>query len=279
MLNRVWTLTLIILGIAVAACARASDFNRDVTVEVIGNSGATFEQFPVSQLPAGNSSAAYRAYLKAERGAPYRIRVSNHTPRRVGVVIAVDGRNIISGGRSDLARNEEMYIFGPWETSEISGWRTSLTDVHEFFFTDFKDSYAQAFGDGSAKGVIAVAVYRERLMAMTMPDRQPYSRRSEGAARPVSPSAAASGELSKPNAEPLSASKDEAAGTGFGDQRYEPTTRVAFEAEKRASGRVILKYEWQETLCRKGIIDCGEEKNRFWNDDLAFAPFPPGGQR
>jgi len=42
---------------------------------------------------------------------------------------------------------------------------------------------------------------------------------------------------------------------------------------------VILKYEWEKTLCHKGIVACGEESNRFWNDDLAFAPFPPGRQR
>jgi hypothetical protein len=280
MLNRVWTVTLIVLGITLAACARASAQDRDVSVEVVGNSGASFEQFRVRQLPAGNSSTGYRAYLKAERGAPYRIRISNRTPWRVGVVIAVDGRNIISGGRSDLARTEEMYIFGPWQTSEISGWRTSLTDVHEFFFTDFKDSYAQAFGDGSAKGVIAVAVYRERQMAMRMPEGEPDARVSSGAAQATSPAPAAAGELSSRSNEKAQRSrKDEAAGTGFGDQRYEPTMRVAFEAEKRPSGRVILKYEWEETLCHKGIIDCGEEKNRFWSDDLAFAPFPPGQQR
>ena len=275
MLNRVWTVTLIILGITLAVGARASEQNRDVSVEIVGNSGASFEQFPVS---AG--STGYRAYLKAERGAPYRIRISNHTPRRVGVVIAVDGRNIISGSRSDLARNEEMYIFGPWESSEISGWRTSLTDVHEFFFTDFKDSYAQAFGDGSAKGVIALAVYRERQVAMLMPAPEPYARDSNAAAKAASPPPAAAGELSsRPNEEAQRSRKDEAAGTGFGEQRYEPTMRIAFAAEKRPSGRIILKYEWQETLCHKGIIDCGEEKNRFWNDDLAFAPFPPGRQR
>ena len=275
MSNRVWTVTLIILGAALATAARASDQTRDVSIEVIGNSGASFEQFPVS-----SGSTAYRAYLKAERGAPYRIRVTNHTSRRVGVVIAVDGRNIISGGRSDLRYGEEMYIFGPWETSEIGGWRTSMTDVHEFFFTDFKDSYAQAFGDGSAKGVIAAAVYRERPQAVTMPERQPYSGNDRSAVQPA-PAPSASGTLSasddraKSNAESRR-SQDEAAGTGFGGERYEPTMRVEFETEKRASARVILKYEWEETLCHKGIIECDGEKNRFWKDDLAFAQFPPG---
>jgi hypothetical protein len=50
---------------------------------------------------------------------------------------------------------------------------------------------------------------------------------------------------------------------------------VAFEAAPRASSRVFLKYEWRETLCDKGVIDCSEPANRFWPDALSFAPPPP----
>jgi hypothetical protein len=37
-----------------------------------------------------------------------------------------------------------------------------------------------------------------------------------------------------------------------------------------------LKYEWRETLCRKGILSCGEKTgNRLWDND-GYAPYPPG---
>jgi hypothetical protein len=47
--------------------------------------------------------------------------------------------------------------------------------------------------------------------------------------------------------------------------------------------RSFIKYEWPETLCRKGIA-CDDEyprerrhRNRFWPDDgQGFAPYPPG---
>ena len=49
-------------------------------------------------------------YVEAVKGDRYLIEVTNQTGRRIGVVIAVDGRNIISGKKSDLKRNEQMYI-------------------------------------------------------------------------------------------------------------------------------------------------------------------------
>lgn len=251
----------IAIAVAVGFGARAEASLRapDVQVEIVDDNGRQFEQFPTRTRGGG---AAHRAYLQAERGASYRIRVHNGTGERVGVVIAVDGRNIISGARSELARREPMYILTPWAQEEYSGWRTNLSDVHEFYFTDWEDSYAEAFGDRSAKGVIAVAVYREKERPLEL-HRRPYSKDS--------PAAPAAG-----RADERSASSKQAAepGTGFGDRRYEPATRVAFNAESRASSRVFLKYEWPETLCRKRIADCASDGNRFWDEDLAFAPYP-----
>jgi hypothetical protein len=245
-------------GFLVCPLAGAGHAYHDVKVEIIDERGVAFEQFPTRTRGGVD---AYRAYLQAERGAAYRIRVHNGSGERVGVVIAVDGRNIISGARSELARGEGMYVLSPWEHAEYSGWRTSLSDVHEFYFTDWKDSYAEAFGDRSAKGVIAVAVYREKERKRDI--RRPQFK-ERGSASDSAPSARSEA------AEP---------GTGFGDQRYEPATRVAFDAEPRASSRVFLKYEWRETLCRKGIAACASAPNRFWDEELAFAPHPPSKQR
>lgn len=227
------------------AQAEARHEPRDVTVEIVDERGRRFEQFPVRRDGDG-----YRAYLQAERGETYRIRIRNHTGERLGVVVAVDGRNIISGRRSELERKEPMYVLSPYEREELAGWRTSLDDVHEFYFTDWKDSYAEAFRDRSAKGVIAVAVYREKEKERVRPyyDGAPSAKRSDEA------------------------------GTGFGDRRYDPAVRVDFDAERHASSQIFLKYEWRETLCRKGVARCerGRDRNRFWDDgDLAFAPYPP----
>lgn len=68
----------------------------------------------------------------------------------------------------------------------------------------------------------------------------------------------------------------EPAGTGFGEETYSPSIRVRFTPESRAAERHFLKYEWRDTLCRKGIVDCRFTRNRFWNDDEGYVPYPPG---
>jgi hypothetical protein len=229
------------------------------------------------------------------------------------VVVAVDGRNIISGARSDLERGEPMYILGPWDTQIYSGWRTSLADVHEFYFTDWQDSYAEAFGDRSARGVIAVAVYREKERRLPLfgggsrDDGREREAEARGSATPPPPAASgnvassaapAPGSAGTAQADNGSGKRGASAdksgvladgaaksqrseatesepGTGYGDRRDEPAVRVAFDPESRASSRLFLKYEWRETLCRKGVIDCREPENRFWPDTLSFAPPPP----
>jgi len=73
--------------------------------------------------------------------------------------------------------------------------------------------------------------------------------------------------------------KDESAGTGFGDQRYSPTIKVAFEPEGTPALKTLIKYEWREALCRKGILACGQEpRTRLWDEDQ-YAPYPPGVRR
>jgi len=277
MSKRVAKLIVLAASIALSTLAQAHSRPQDVTVEVIDSQGATF-----SQTPVRSEGKAYRAYLQAERGARYRIRITNRTGDRLGVMVAVDGRNIISGARSELERGEPMYILGPWDTEEYSGWRTSLAEVHEFYFTEWQESYAEAFGDRSARGVIAVAIYKENERVARLREQEiqrEADRRADasnqGSPVPSTPSAADS---SGAGTRERSAAKAEARsepGTGYGDRRGEPAVRVAFDAAPRASSRVFLKYEWRETLCRKGIVDCSEPENRFWPDTLTFAPPPP----
>jgi hypothetical protein len=207
-------------------------------------------------------------YVEAVKGDRYSVQVTNRTGRRIGVVVAVDGRNIISGSKSDLKRNERMYIIGPYETNTFEGWRTGTDRTNRFYFTEQPDSYAEkVFGDASAMGTIALAVYREKL-----PDPPRHlekdSRMSEApaGARPPAPGFDQSSERTQRN-------KTEQAGTGFGETTYSPSRQVAFDPEQSAAQRIVLKYEWRSELCRKGVIDCGQE-NRFWPGDRGFAPIP-----
>jgi hypothetical protein len=203
-----------------------------------------------------------KAYVEAVKGDHYTIVVRNLLDRRVGVVVAVDGRNIISGKQSWLRNDERMYILEPYAIGQFNGWRTSLQAVNRFYFTDPGASYAAAFGDESAMGVIAVAVYPERRPEPPAGFSQDLSRAPRAEA-PAAPSAKA---------------EREGAGTGYGHRETSPARVVAFAPEATAVERVYLKYEWRETLCRQAIVRCARPvppRNRLW-DEEGFAPAPPG---
>ena len=236
-----------------------------VTFAVQSDTKGTLREFPVS-----NNTLSYRAYVEATRNDRYLLRVMNNSNQRVGLVIAVDGRNIISGKKSDLANIERMYILNPHESGAYEGWRSSNTQTNRFYFTEAANSYAASWGDTSAMGVIAMAVYAER-------PRPPVVSNTPNDDEDVKAKAETGRGL---DFQTRAATPAPAAGTGYGESHYSPTVSVEFEPSSDAMEKVFYKYEWRETLCSKGVIrDCGTHyetpnNNRFWQDQ-GYAPPPP----
>ena len=220
-----------------------------------------------------------RSYIIAHQDERYRIRISNGNNKRVGVVIAVDGRNIISGEKSYLKPHERMYILGPHESQEYEGWRSGRNHINKFYFTGMSDSFAAHWGDQTAMGTVAVAVFQER--------HQQAHRKQGNGNKPVAKGG--NGNFGRFNAQ------REPPGTGFGEDEWSPSRKVHFIAQKRPSRKTFIKYEWRKTLCRMGVIQCrpkhahrGTDHNRSWPDDrghhrrnngVAVFPFwflPPG---
>jgi hypothetical protein len=234
-----------------------------VQVSIVSDSGRTLPLYPAS-----SRHSVHKAYAEAVKGEHYRIVVRNNLGRRVGVVVAVDGRNIISGTKSWLKSSERMYILEPYESNEYSGWRTGQDQVNRFYFTSTADSYAAAFRDESAMGVIAVAVYPE------VQRYEPPAMLQESS--PAAPSPSRS--LERKSAGAGARAESDSAGTGYGRPEYSPSRQVEFEAESAALETVYLKYEWRSTLCRLGIVSCEKPSrrgNRLW-DNGGYAPPPPG---
>lgn len=248
--------------IPVLACAHAG-MREVVDVRIVSDSGTEFTRYRT--YPRVHQDGRF-FYVEAVKGDRYSIRVTNKSGGRIGVVIAVDGRNIISGKKSDLRRDERMYIIGPYENNTYEGWRTGMDRTNRFYFTEASDSYAeQVFADGSAMGTIAVAVYREKLPKV-IPHSERQSQIDAPAAAPPGPGeTSAAGKLEK--------KQSEEAGTGFGETTYSPARRVHFDPEQGPAEKIVLKYEWRSELCRKGILPCGP-KNRLWPEDWDFAPIP-----
>jgi hypothetical protein len=235
----------------------------EVRIEIVPESGGAFLVIPHRDSWKGGTHII-KHYLEARKGENYSIVIHSTIPQRIGVVIAVDGRNIISGQKSHLKNTEAMYIVDSYRYGEYEGWRTAGDRVHKFYFTDMADSYAmRTFDDSSAMGVIAIAVYREKEQPRLQyeQEKQVY--------RPAAPSAGRAAE-GKPGI-----ARDESAGTGFGHEQYSPTIQVAFEPEGTPIQKTLFKYEWHEILCRKRVLTCKETgRNRLWDED-AYAPFPP----
>ncbi|MEM9058528.1 MAG: hypothetical protein AAGD86_13690 [Pseudomonadota bacterium] len=259
-----------------SAAAQASYRESPVQVDVVADHHRPLAQYPVHTRGA---SGEYRAFVEASRGEHYAIRVRNHSAERVGVVIAVDGRNIISGRHSQLAPSERMYVLGPYESATYRGWRTGRDRVNRFYFTDASDSYAAAFDDRSALGVIAVAAYAPKhRRGRFQSEREETDYGRPGSAYPKSDGEARRRSAPSAGAYEAAPQADAAPGTGYGESRYSPSRRVRFEPRRDPVASVYLKYEWRSMLCRKGIVDCRREPpNRFWpqryEDGYAPAPY------
>ena len=108
-----------------------------------------------------------RLFVAGRPGARYSLRVNNHTDGRVLVVLSVDGVNILTGETANF--DQRGYVFSPFESYDLSGWRKSDTQIAAFTFAPLPQSYAARTGRPGDVGVIGMAVFKERA-----PDPPPY---------------------------------------------------------------------------------------------------------
>ncbi|MCK5726400.1 MAG: hypothetical protein KAH22_06215 [Thiotrichaceae bacterium] len=238
-----------------------------VTIDIINDHGRGYNKHKHT-----TRGRKHRAYLEAKKNERYSIRIRNRSNRRVGVVLTVDGRNVVSGKKSHLRSSERMYILGPHETATYKGWRRSKNKINRFFFTNAGNSYAGAWGDYSAVGVVAAAVYYEKP--------QPVHHHKQ--VTPQVNSAPNFMHRGAPAPAPSRrAAQADSIGTGYGRSEHSASTQTTFRAKTNAQAKYFYKYEWRNTLCQHNIIHCytrpvPKPVNRFWpNDNSGFAAPPP----
>lgn len=256
------TLLALLLLLGSAGAGAQSLDGRDVDVQVVNDRGRPFPYYPLRR--AGRN--VYKAHLEAVRDSEYAIRIRNRSNQRIGVVVSVDGRNIISGDASRLSARERMYVLEPGQQETYEGWRTGKNRINRFYFTDAGDSYAGAWGDTSDLGIIAVAAFQEveRYQPQPWSGGRGEERRSERSMQSAPPTAAGRSSEAPPSPAP---------GTGYGDSAWSPSRRVEFDPETRPFAKYLFKYAWRKDLCREGIIDCGRPR-RDWRDGDGYAPPP-----
>jgi hypothetical protein len=243
-----------------------------------------------------------RRYVEAFAGREYSLRLTNHTGRRVGIAVSVDGLNSIDA-RTTTAQAGSKWILGPYESIVLDGWQTSSALARHFYFTSEKSSYGAWLGKTANLGVIAAVVFRERLPETDQPMRFrergkaaiPESR-AEGGMPGEAPSAAApapaapgradtgAGALSGGFQAPPS---DDYAATGIGREVDHQIERVRFEAERSAAACLEIRYEYRPALVKLGLLprvrpsDPLERRERAHGFEPGFAPDPyrPDGGR
>lgn len=233
-----------------------------------------------------------RDWVPGVPGHRYSVRLTNTTGERVLVVLSVDGVNAISG--ETAATGQTGYVLGPWQSTEIAGWRKSWQDIAQFYFTDLPDSYAARTGRPDNVGVIGVAVFRERAQPQPYYAPPPIARENEydrddryrgQAGRAEAKSAPAAPPASRRSAE---AAADAASGpaptlgTGHGQREWSPVSRTDFVRASRTPTQVTqVRYDDIDNLVAMGVIprpyyDQGRRRGQPQAFPNGFAADPPG---
>jgi hypothetical protein len=100
-----------------------------------------------------------KLYIEGRKGTKFSLRFRNNTSRRVLFVPSVDGLNALTGKRA--TEKDTGYIVDAYSATTIDGWRTSDSEVAEFFFSAEEKSCAEKKGKGQNVGVLGCAVIRE----------------------------------------------------------------------------------------------------------------------
>lgn len=187
-------------------------------------------------------------WIAGTPGHRYSVRLTNTSGERVLVVLSVDGVNAVTGQTAHPS--QAGYVLGPWQTTEVSGWRKSLDDVAQFVFTDLPDSYAARTGRPDNVGVIGIAVFAEaRPVSQPRPlyPRAPVA----GAERRAAPSASAHADSDATREEAVA----QGIGTGHGEREWSPVSRTGFVRAARHPQQVHeLRYDDYHNLVARGVL-------------------------
>lgn len=221
-----------------------------------------------------------RTYVPGVPGHRYGVRLTNTTGERVLVVLSVDGVNAVSGKTAHPSQTG--YVLAPWQSTEINGWRKSLDDVAQFYFTDLPDSYAARTGRPDNVGVIGIAVFRERQQYIPYPQPGPPVARDDAHRNRAESKAAAPAASARES----SAAADSAygqttqprLGTGHGAREWAPVGQTDFVRASRSPVQVTqVRYDDLDALAAMGVLPrpqpyWGRDEPRAFPDSFVADP-------
>jgi hypothetical protein len=247
---------LLVLAFAagVAHAASAAAVGRLVDLNV-------YDRTSQRTLPVYRHDGRY--YIAGEPGHLYQISLRNRFGADVMAVLSVDAVNAISGDTADWSQTG--YVLDPYADTDVLGWRKSTSQVADFVFADFAQSYAVRTGRPDNVGVIGVAVFRRQHAYVQQPmmpapvadaaSRDAYTPRSAPAAPAEESMAAPQAQASMNEASMAKARTDGPLGTGHGQREESSITYVDFERASSTPDEVItLYYDTWEHLLARGVV-------------------------
>lgn len=198
-----------------------------------------------------------RQWVPGVPGHRYSVRIANRSGERVLAVLSVDGVNAVSG--ETASPQQTGYVLEPYQSTEVAGWRKSLSQVAAFEFTALSASYAARTGRPDDVGVIGIAVFREtpRWTPPPAPPQQfggALQRERRSAAGSSADAAAAPQARAGEHAKAMPAPA-ESLGTGHGAREHSWARQVAFERASTAPAQVsTLRYDSERNLVAMGVI-------------------------
>lgn len=257
------------------------------------------------ETPEGSDYPSFQGggdvWIAGADGERYNLRLQNHGPERVEVVVSVDGRDVISGRLGDYAK-QRGYVLDPFGVLIIEGYRQSLDNVAAFRFSDLASSYSARLGTPANVGVIGVAAFAEKVskrrhkLPLAPVDGDPFP--GEDAAAQPAPSMVSGTERARAKAE-RRAGEGSAAdmswaapeqpgslGTEYGESTFAPVEEVPFKRahSKKPDQLLVVRYDSMEGLRARGVLFDETPPHRpirTWDPEPVrpsnreFAPPPP----
>src|SRR6516225_1326939 len=121
--------------IAALSCTPAVHAGNLIDLAVIDrDTGTTLNAYPRDG----------KFYVAGAPGHRYGVRLINRTGARVLAVLSVDGVNAVSGETANP--DQSGYVLDPYQSTEVDGWRKSMSEIAQFNFTALGNSYAARTG-------------------------------------------------------------------------------------------------------------------------------------
>jgi len=227
-------------------------------------------------------------FVEGQEGKNFDIVLKNLSGKKILVHPTVDGLSAMTGEEASQNDSDHGYILGPGHRLTVPGWRLDDSQVAQFFFAGSGDSYAEKTGKSKDKGVIACAVWEEKVQHTfidTRPNRvtrgaQPTSRGACGQSVGFQTECCVEPSSNMYGTNTISSSTCNL-GTGFGEATSHAVQKVRFvPASEKPIVTAIVYYDNAEGLQARGIKVKNNKTRNLPNPfpkDKAVGCEPPAG--